>query len=176
MIMLSGVIPSPEMTGMPLTQAAMSVHIGAAGQYFIAVAIFFFAFTSIIGNYSYAENAMVYLKLNNRIGLLILRVAALGMVVWGALESVSTVFDAADAAMGLMATINLIAICLLSGLVVKLTRDYFNQKRQGTPHFNPADYPELADQIDHKIWNKAPAQPSKPAAREGSQAQEQLLP
>ncbi|MND61001.1 Amino-acid carrier protein AlsT [compost metagenome] len=175
MIMLSGVIPGPDLTGTPLTQAAMSVHIGSAGKYFIAVAIFFFAFTSIIGNYSYAENAMVYLKLNNRIGLLVLRTGALAMVVWGAQESVSTVFDAADAAMGLMATINLIAICLLSGLVVKLTRDYFNQKREGTPHFNPADYPELAEQIDLEIWSKAPEPSANATSRQGGRA-DQLAP
>ncbi|MNH29329.1 Amino-acid carrier protein AlsT [compost metagenome] len=155
MILLSGVIPGPEMTGTPLTQAAMNVHIGSAGQYFIAVAIFFFAFTSIIGNYTYAENAMVYLKLNSRLGLTVLRIAALLMVVWGAYESVGTVFDAADAAMGLMATINLIAICLLSGVVIKLTRDYFAQRAVGTPEFNAKDYPELSGKIDAGIWGAA---------------------
>ncbi|MNY18408.1 Amino-acid carrier protein AlsT [compost metagenome] len=118
---------------------------------------------------------MVYLKLNNRIGLLVLRTGALAMVVWGAQESVSTVFDAADAAMGLMATINLIAICLLSGLVVKLTRDYFNQKREGTPHFNPADYPELAEQIDLEIWSKAPEPSANATSRQGGRA-DQLAP
>ncbi|MCY1444927.1 Amino-acid carrier protein AlsT [compost metagenome] len=155
MILLSGVVPGPDMTGTPLTQAAMNEHIGWAGQYFIAIAIFFFAFTSIIGNYTYAENAMVYLKLNTRLGLTVLRTAALLMVVWGAYESVTTVFDAADAAMGLMATINLVAICLLSGVVVKLTRDYFAQKAVGTPEFNAKDYPELAGKIDAEIWGAA---------------------
>ena len=52
MILLSGVMtPGSDLTGTPLTQAAMTVHIGGAGQYFIAIAILFFAFTSIIGNY-----------------------------------------------------------------------------------------------------------------------------
>ncbi|MCP8687869.1 alanine/glycine:cation symporter family protein [Marinobacterium sedimentorum] len=155
MILLSGVMGAdPELSGIPLTQTAMSVHIGAAGQYFIAIAIFFFAFTSIIGNYTYAENAMVFLKLGNRAGLTVLRSLGLLMVVWGAYESVATVFNAADAAMGLMATINLIAILMLSGLVVKLTRDYFSQSREQTPVFDPADYPEVASQIDLNIWNE----------------------
>jgi AGCS family alanine or glycine:cation symporter len=155
MILLSGVMTSDsELSGIPLTQGAMSVHIGAAGQYFIAIAIFFFAFTSIIGNYTYAENAMVFLKLGNRTGLTVLRSLGLLMVVWGACESVATVFNAADAAMGLMATINLVAIVMLSGLVVKLTRDYFSQIREQTPVFDPADYPEVAGQIDLDIWNE----------------------
>ncbi|UJQ94049.1 alanine/glycine:cation symporter family protein [Mariluticola halotolerans] len=156
MILLSGVmVPGSELTGTPLTQAAMTVHIGGAGQYFIAIAILFFAFTSIIGNYSYAENAMTFLKAGNTTGLTVLRLGVLAMVVWGAYESVATVFNAADASMGLMATVNLIAIVLLSGTVVKLTRDYTVQRKAGrTPIFHAEDYPELVERIDENIWNR----------------------
>ena len=156
MILLSGVLSTgTELTGTPLTQAAMSVHIGGAGQYFIAIAILFFAFTSIIGNYSYAENAMVFLRIGNLPGLVVLRLGVLGMVVWGAYESVATVFNAADASMGLMATVNLIAIVLLSGTVVKLTRDYTAQRKAGQePLFHADDYPELGGKIDTSIWNR----------------------
>jgi len=156
MILLSGVmVEGGELTGTPLTQAAMTVHIGGAGQYFIAIAILFFAFTSIIGNYSYAENAMTFLRVGNRPGLTVLRLGVLAMVVWGAYESVATVFNAADASMGLMATVNLIAIVLLSGTVAKLTKDYRAQRKAGkVPLFHAADYPELAGKIDQSIWNK----------------------
>ncbi|MCB5162362.1 alanine/glycine:cation symporter family protein [Marinomonas algarum] len=156
MIMLSGVIDAGStLTGVPLTQEAMGVHIGAVGTYFIAIAIFFFAFTSIIGNYSYAENAVIFLK-GGKIGVLVLRVVALMMVVWGAYESVATVFNLADAAMGLMATINLVAILLLSGLVVKMTKDYFKQRKTtDSPLFDPKDYPEVAGKIDLEIWDKS---------------------
>jgi len=156
MILLSGVmVPGSELTGTPLTQAAMTVHIGGAGQYFIAIAILFFAFTSIIGNYSYAENALTFLRLGNRVGVTALRVAVLAMVVWGAYESVATVFNAADASMGLMATVNLIAIVLLSGTVTKLTIDYASQRKAGkVPIFHAADYPELSGKIDATIWTR----------------------
>ncbi len=156
MILLSGVmVPGGELTGTPLTQAAMTVHIGGAGQYFIAIAILFFAFTSIIGNYSYAENAMTFLRVGNMPGLTVLRLGVLAMVIWGAYESVATVFNAADASMGLMATVNLIAIVLLSGTVAKLTKDYRAQRKAGrVPLFHAADYPELAGKIDQNIWNK----------------------
>jgi alanine or glycine:cation symporter, AGCS family len=77
------------------------------------------------------------------------------MVVWGAYQTVATVFDAADASMGLMATINLVAILLLSGTVAKLTRDYFGQRKAGAePVFHAADYPELGDGIDRRIWSR----------------------
>jgi AGCS family alanine or glycine:cation symporter len=155
MILLSHkLVPGSGITGTPLTQEAMTVHIGAAGRYFIAVAIFFFAFTSIIGNYAYAENAMTYLGANGPTGLTILRLGSLAMVIWGAYESVATVFDAADAVMGLMATINLIAIVLLSGTVAKLTADFLTQRKTGVPRFEAAQYPELAGKIDREIWDE----------------------
>jgi AGCS family alanine or glycine:cation symporter len=156
MILLSGVyVPGGELTGTQLTQSALADHIGGIGPYFIAVAIFFFAFTSIIGNYAYSEMAMVFLGVGNTAGLVVLRSLVLVMVVWGALQAVATVFNTADASMGLMATINLVAIVALSGTVVKLTRDYFGQKAEGLePRFHGRDYPELGDQIDHTIWTR----------------------
>ena len=156
MILLSGALdPTSGVTGTQLTQAALTVHFGEIGRYFVAIAIFFFAFTSIIGNYSYAENAVTYIGHGHTTGFVALRVLVLLMVVWGAAQTVATVFDAADASMGLMATINLIAIVLLSGTVVKLTRDYFAQRRAGQePVFHGADYPELGDGIDRNIWSR----------------------
>ncbi len=157
MILLSGVyVPNggPDAaTGMLLTQQAMNAHIGVAGTWFIAIAIFFFAFTSILGNYSYAENAVTFLGLDGKVSLIVLRLASLVMVVWGAMQSVSTVFNFADAAMGLMAVINLVAVLLLSGTVVKLTRDYFGQRREGKePRFSVDAFPDLGDGIDREIW------------------------
>ena len=71
----------------------------------------------------------------------------------GALQAVATVFNTADASMGLMATINLVAIVALSGTVVKLTRDYFDQRRAGRePRFEGRNYPELT-KIDRTIWD-----------------------
>jgi alanine or glycine:cation symporter, AGCS family len=156
MILLSGVLaPGQEATGAALTQLALDAHLGWFGRYFIAIAILFFAFTSVIGNYSYSENAMVYLGVGGPAGLTFLRLAVLAMVVWGSLQTVATVFDFADASMGLMATINLLAILALSGTVVKLAQDYFAQRREGLePVFHARDWPELAGQIDETIWRR----------------------
>lgn len=154
MILLSGLLePGSGLTGIELTQEALSVHIGSLGTHFVAIAILFFAFTSIIGNYSYAENAFTYLGIGNIVGFTTLRCALLAMVIWGALQKVGTVFNAADASMGLMATINLIAIVLLSGTVAKLTNDYLSQRKAGLiPTFDGSKFPELKDQIDTSIW------------------------
>jgi AGCS family alanine or glycine:cation symporter len=157
MILFSGALaPGSGLTGTQLTQAALEVHIGAAGPYFVAVAIFFFAFTSIIGNYAYAEGALVFLRIDSHLSRAVLRVAVCAMVVWGAYESVATVFDAADASMGMMATINLIAIVLLSGLVARLVKDYLDQRRRGVePVFTAASMPDAPGRVDAEIW-KAP--------------------
>lgn len=156
MILFSGaLVPGSGLTGMQLTQAAMQVHIGAAGPYLIAVAIFFFAFTSIIGNYAYAEGALVFLRIDSTASRTILRAAVCAMVVWGAYESVATVFDAADASMGLMASINLVAIVLLSGLVARLVKDYLDQRRRGVePVFVASSMPDVPGRIDAEIWRK----------------------
>ena len=155
MILLSDAyVPGGALTGTQLTQAALGEHIGVVGPYFIAVAIFFFAFTSIIGNYSYSEMAMAFLGVASPTGLMALRCVVLLMVVWGALQAVSTVFNAADASMGLMATVNLIAIVALSGTVVKLTRDYFAKRALGQePIFDAREMPEIKG-VDASIWSR----------------------
>lgn len=153
MILLSGAVPSAGLTGVALTQTALTEHFGAFGQYFVAIAIFFFAFTSIIGNYAYAENAIVFLGHGHQGVVTGLRVAVMAMVIWGALQTVQTVFDFADASMGLMATINLIAIVALSGTVAHVTRDYLRQRAEGRrPQFHLADHPGIAPGADETIW------------------------
>jgi AGCS family alanine or glycine:cation symporter len=150
-ILLSGVLGG-EGDGVVLTQRAMSVFFGDAGTVFVAIALFFFAFTTIIGNYSYAENNLLYLG-GGRVGLFVLRLVTLAVIAWGVFSKVQMVWDAADAAMAIMASINLVAIVMLSGVVVKLTRDYDAQLRGGTsPRFDAADHPELGDGVDREIW------------------------
>jgi AGCS family alanine or glycine:cation symporter len=62
--------------------------------------------------------------------------------------------------MALMATINLVALLGLSGVVVKLTRDYEAQLRSGvSPRFDAAAYPELGDGIDRTIWSPEKTKP-----------------
>ncbi len=154
MILLSGAFqPDSGVTGVKLTQMAMESYMGPAGSIFIAVAIFFFAFTSIIGNYSYAENSIFFLKLDRSGGLTALRVACLGMVMWGAISKLDIVWNLADASMGMMATVNLIGIVALSGVVKKLTVDYLQQIREGKqPTFNPDQHPDIVRGIDREIW------------------------
>ncbi|MGR5176740.1 alanine/glycine:cation symporter family protein [Vibrio parahaemolyticus] len=154
-ILMSGeYVPHGEVTGIELTQRALSSQVGDWGGIFVAVAIFFFAFTSIIANYSYAETNLIFLEHNHKAGLGIFRIIVLGMVLFGSVATLPTVWALADVSMGLMAIVNLIAIILLSGIVVKLAKDYNRQLDAGkVPTFDANDYPELKSQLEEGIWD-----------------------
>ena len=113
MILLSGVLGLDNHAGAALTQQAMAVHFGDWGMAFIAIVLFFFAGTSIFGNYAYAESATMFLGGGPR-AILLLRLGGLAMVVWGCFANIGIVWATADAAMGLMALINLVAVVMLS--------------------------------------------------------------
>ncbi len=154
-ILMSGeyVGQATEVTGIELTQRALSSQVGDWGAIFVAVAIFFFAFTSIIANYSYAETNLVFLEHNHKAGINIFRVIVLGMVMFGAMASLPVVWSLADVSMGLMAIVNLVAIILLSGIVIKLAKDYNRQLDAGkVPTFDANDFPELKSQLEEGIW------------------------
>ncbi len=154
-ILLSGQFESGSgVTGIELTQLALSSQVGDWGSIFIAVAIFFFAFTSIVANYSYAETNLIFLEHNHKTGLTLFRVFVLGMVMFGAVGELPTMWAMADVSMGLMAITNLIAILLLSGVVIKLAKDYNGQLKLGkAPIFDSTRYPELDRQLEPGIWD-----------------------
>ncbi|WP_100752135.1 alanine/glycine:cation symporter family protein [Vibrio salilacus] len=156
-ILMSGeYVPHGEITGIELTQAALSSQVGDWGGIFVAVAIFFFAFTSIIANYSYAETNLIFLEHNHKAGLGIFRIIVLGMVMFGAMASLPVVWALADVSMGLMAIVNLVAILLLSGIVIKLAKDYNRQLDEGKlPTFDSNDFPELKSQLEEGIWDQS---------------------
>lgn len=156
-ILMSGEYLGTEtaVTGIELTQRALSSQVGDWGGIFVAVAIFFFAFTSIIANYSYAETNLIFLEHNHKAGLGLFRIVVLGMVMFGSVAALPVVWDMADASMGLMALVNLVAIILLSGTVVKLAKDYNRQLDEGkVPTFDANDFPELKSQLEDGIWDQ----------------------
>lgn len=128
---------SGDLTGIPFVQQAVRAEIGEAGIHFITVSIFLFAFSSLIGNYCYAESNLMFIK-DNKALLFLFRCAAVLVVFFGAQASFSTVWDLADVLMGLMAIVNIAAILLLGNIAVKTLNDYTRQKKQGEdPVFHP---------------------------------------
>ncbi len=155
-ILLSGGIESfTGMGGIEITQRALDSQVGDWGGQFVAIALLFFAFTSVIANYSYAETNLVFLMHKNTRGVILLRIAVLGMIVFGSLQSNDVIWALADISMGLMAIVNLIAILLLSNEVVKLAKDYNEQLNAGkVPTFDRTKIPELDKKIEPGIWEK----------------------
>lgn len=129
-ILLSGAYTTKGLTGIQLTQNALSSQVGAWGNTFIAVCIFLFAFSSIVGNYYYGETNIEFIN-SNKVYVLLYRIAAVSMVFIGSVAKIQIVWDLADLFMGLMAIINLIAIFLLGKIAFAALKDYAVQKKQG---------------------------------------------
>ena len=116
---------------------------GSWGNTFIAICIFLFAYSSIIGNYYYGETNIEFIKAN-KAWLFIYRIAVLGMVIFGTVAKVQIVWDMADLFMAFMALINLGSIFMLGKVALAALRDYEVQFKQGKdPHFNKNSIPNL---------------------------------
>ncbi|MCC2928996.1 alanine/glycine:cation symporter family protein [Bacillus mojavensis] len=134
---------TPKGDGIQVTQAALNHHIGGWAPSFIAVAMFLFAFSSVVGNYYYGETNIEFIK-TSKTWLNIYRIAVIAMVVFGCVAGFQIVWDMADLFMGIMALINLVVITLLSNVAYKVYKDYAKQRKQGLdPVFKAKNIPGL---------------------------------
>lgn len=145
-ILLSGTYADPNLTGIQLTQAALTSQIGVFGNYFIAFCILLFAFSSIVGNYYYGESNIEFMS-TKKIWLVAYRVIVVGMIIFGSLTKVAIVWDLADLFMSFMAIVNLIAILLLGKFAFKALKNYLEQKKNGIqdPVFKASDIEGLVN-------------------------------
>ncbi|VEJ09915.1 transporter [Actinobacillus delphinicola] len=146
------------LTNISLTQAALKYHVGEFGVHFLAFILLLFAFSSIIGNYAYAESNIRFIK-NKRSVVIAFRLIVLFFVYFGAVNAANIVWNFADTVMAVMALINLIAIVLLAPVVWDLLKDYSGQLRAGIrePVFNIHEHPKLIKRgVDPKIWEDNP--------------------
>ncbi|CAA0099491.1 Amino-acid carrier protein AlsT [BD1-7 clade bacterium] len=154
-ILLSGVYTQGMgMEGITLTQQALSSEVGNWGNYFVAFAIFLFSFTTIVGNYAYAESCLRFIS-NTKHVILGYRCCFLFMIFWGISANMPTIWNAADASMAMMATVNLITILLLGKYAWRVAKDFETQfKVTPNPQFDPSMFPELEGKIDPNAWPK----------------------
>ena len=140
---------SGELDGIPFVQAAVSANIGEIGIHFITFAIFAFAFSSLIGNYFYAESNILFIK-NSKPLLFCFRITCIAAVFLGAQANFSLVWNLADVTMGFMAIVNIIAIFMLRKTAVAALDDYEQLKKQGKkPVFD-----EKSIGISGTVWTK----------------------
>lgn len=150
-ILLSDVYTVGEVSGIALTQKALSSHIGGFGNIFIAVCIFFFAFSSIIGNYYYGETNLEFINTSKTL-LSVYRVFVVIMVILGTIAPLGVVWAASNIFMSLMALINLIVILLLGKKALDALEDYRKQKREGK---NPVFTKKSIEGIENvECWDK----------------------
>lgn len=124
-------------------QDSLIANFGAFGSFFITAALALFAYTTLIGNYYYAEMNINYLiedATKNKTFMLCYRLAAVFVIFIGAQFSAGLAWDLADVLMGCMALINVPVCLILSGTACKALDDYMKQRREGNdPVFKAAD-------------------------------------
>ena len=135
MMVLVFYVQDPEtataLNGMPLVQMAVNNSVGEWGIHVITFAIFAFAFSSLIGNYFYAESNLRFIKDDSPALLTVFRIVCLVIIYFGAVNSFDLAWNLADIFMGFMAIVNLIAILLLGKWAIKALDDYTEQRNAG---------------------------------------------
>ncbi len=134
---LPGVSPGPG-----FSQAAVERVIPGFGAAFVALALLFFAFTTIVAYYYMAETNISYV--NRRVQrpwlTQALRVGLIAAVAFGAVKSAEVAWGLGDIGVGLMAWLNLVAILILQRPALAALRDYEAKRRAGGPvRFHPDD-------------------------------------
>ncbi len=138
--------------GPAYTQMAMDTVFPGFGSYFVAVALFFFAFTTVIAYYYIAETNISYLtrKFESPAFYYVLKVIMMVVIMYGAVNQATLAWAIGDLGVGLMAWFNIIAIILLQKPALKALLDYEKQKKEGK---DPVFLPETIDVSNAHIWN-----------------------
>ena len=151
-ILCSGLFKTTDANGIELTQLALTNEIGPIGASLIAVLIFFFAFSSIVGNYYYGECNLYFLTKNPR-AMVGFRLLSGGVLVFiGAVSTLDLAWGLVDFFMAVMCICNLTALVLLGKYAVRCLDDYLAQRRAGRdPVYRSSTIPEIADETE--CWN-----------------------
>ena len=152
-VLSSGVGDDGGVTGAPLVKDAMATVLGqSVAQVFISVALFLFAFTTLVGNFYYAEVNFRFLLRNITMKhwmLSVFRAVAALLVFAGALLEFKVAWNLGDILMGLMALINLPVIVILGNQAIRCANDYTAQRKAGLePHFKASSIGLNPDELD----------------------------
>jgi AGCS family alanine or glycine:cation symporter len=137
------------------TQYAVNSLVPGAGGAFVAIALFFFTFTTVLAYAFYSDSSVAYLFKRNaqgdgyKYGILFSRVAVVTMSFIGAVSSVDVVWNFGSAAVGAMAWFNIVVILLLAKPGIATLRDYEEQRKMG---LDPVFVPSRLGIKDAEIW------------------------
>lgn len=140
---LLNVDKSVEIGTPAFTQMALETTFGVFGNYFIAIAIFFFAFTTILAYYYIAEVNIAYLtrrmKLSTqKIGAWIPKITVVFVVGYGSLNSAGYIWNMGDVGVGMTAWLNIVGILVMFFMLkptMNALKDYENQRKAGVKEY-----------------------------------------
>ena len=143
MCLSSGTPRNEEVSGAMYVQNAISTVFGDIGPVFITISMVLFAFTTLIGNLYYVDNALIYLngkKEPSKKFMTVFYIICVAVIFAGALIEMSFAWTIADITMGCMTLINIPCCLMLSGQAFRALKDYEKQKKEGKdPHFRAED-------------------------------------
>ena len=142
-----------ELTGVSLVQHSLASVYGTYAPHILAVIVFLFAFSSIVGNYFYGEINIAFFEGDEsgflpssvaRHAMNFFRVGVVAMVLVGSFAELGLVWDAADLFMGFLCLTNLYAVVRLCKYSFIVLDDYVSQKNRGVkePVFDPNILPD----------------------------------
>ena len=142
-----------ELTGVSLVQHSLASVYGTYAPHVLAVIVFLFAFSSIVGNYFYGEINIAFFEGDEsgflpssvaRHAMNFFRVGVVAMVLIGSFAELGLVWDAADLFMGFLCLTNLYAVVRLCKYAFIVLDDYVSQKNRGVkePVFDPNILPD----------------------------------
>ena len=123
-----------EVAGAQYVQQSMFMVLGDFGPYFVSVTMVLFAFTTLLGNLFYVDNALAYIngkKMPGNLFMSCFRVICVLVILVGAIMPMADAWAIADILMGVMALINIPCIMAGGKLVFKALSDYEKQRREG---------------------------------------------
>ncbi len=136
--------------GITVTMNALSSVVGGWATYFLFIAILLFAYSSILGNYFYAQSNIEYLSSNSKV-IPMFKVLLLFVVFFGSVATSDLVWAFADLSMAVMAILNVIAIVILHKQAIYLLKDFNSQLKSGK---NPVFDSSKHEGYSHfEIWN-----------------------
>ncbi|HFD2060067.1 TPA: alanine/glycine:cation symporter family protein [Serratia marcescens] len=137
-------------------QTAMESMMPGFGSYFVAIALFFFAFTTIVAYYYIAETNVAYLnrKIHRPWLTFVLKIGLMASAVYGTVKTADLAWGLGDIGVGLMAWLNIIAILLLRKTAFTCLKDYEAQLAKGE---DPVFHPETLgiERADYWVDNRA---------------------
>ena len=138
-------------------QTAMENMMPGFGNIFVAIALFFFAFTTILAYYYIAETNIAYInrKVHRPLLILLLKLGIIAATVYGTVRSATLAWDLGDLGVGLMAWLNIIAIVLMHKIAYVCLKDYEAQKKEGK---DPVFHPEKLGIKNADYWTSSQAE------------------